>query len=164
MNRYDLGYGSHVPILAAAVARTTGPVIELGMGWWSTPLLHMLCRDRQLLSCETDPLWFSGFQFMQSSSHVMRQVESWKRETDIDRIKWDVAFVDSHPGEMRPDLVLRLKEKVRFIVCHDTEADIPPSGGNYGWKRLEGAFKYEVIYKEVRPWTTVYSDFEEFKL
>jgi len=164
MNRQDLGYGSHVPILAAAVARTSGPVIELGTGWWSTPMLHMLCKGRYLLSLETEPGWLANFQFMQSPNHIVRQVDDWWKEKDIDEKEWAVAFVDSHPGEMRPGLALRLKERTRFIVAHDTEADIPPSGGNYGWANLKGRFKYEVIYKEVRPWTTIYSDHEEFKL
>lgn len=163
MNRYDMGYGSHVPILAAAVARTGGPVLELGMGWWSTLLLHMLCRNRMLVSLETDPKWLSNFQFMQSTTHHIRQVDNWDME-EVLNVEWGVAFVDCSPGESRPSLALRLKKNTRFIVAHDTEADIPPSGGNYGWASLEGRFKYSVTYKEVRPWTTVYSDFEEFEV
>lgn len=161
---YDLGVGSHVPILAAAVARTTGPVIECGTGWWSTPLLHLLCKGRRLLSCETDKEWLQKFSHLGSDQHEIRHVTHWKNVSEIDSHSWSVAFVDGSPGEERIDIIRRLRERTNFIVAHDTDADIPPGGGNYGWKKLEGVFRYEVIYKGVRPWTTIYSDYREFEL
>lgn len=160
----DLGVGSHIAVLAAAVARTTGPVIECGTGWWSTPLLHLLCKGRRLLSCETDKEWLSQVQSMESEWHQFKRVEKWADVSQIDTVDWAVAFVDGAPGEERIDIIRRLKARTTYIVAHDTCADRPGSGGNYGWKQLEGLFKYEVIYKGVRPWTTVYSDHKEFEL
>lgn len=166
-----IGVGSHFPILAAAVARTTGPVLELGCGYWSTPMLRLLCRYmdfwkeghqsgfppgwRKLESYDTDPEWAKRFDVP-----CVADWEKWKPEAS----RYGVAFVDNSPGESRVELILRLKDKAHFIVAHDTEADIPPSGGNYRWKELDGKFKFQTIFKDFRPWTTVYSDVEEFAL
>jgi len=38
------GHGTHQPVLHAAFHASTGPVIEFGMGFFSTPMLHELCR------------------------------------------------------------------------------------------------------------------------
>lgn len=48
---------THIPILAAVVAMTDGPVLELGTGLNSTPLLSEMCfhMSRDLYSIETDP-------------------------------------------------------------------------------------------------------------
>ena len=36
------GYATRQPLLALAVAQTDGPILELGCGHYSTPLLHAL--------------------------------------------------------------------------------------------------------------------------
>ena len=161
----DLGVGSHAPILAAAVARTTGPVYEFGMGHWSSWMLHLLCQpNRPLVSYESDAEWASKFASLSTPLHAIRHVKDWQKEESIDAAFGSVAFVDHSPGEERIRTIVRLKGRFKYIVVHDTCADLPGSGGNYGWKALEGRFKYEVIYKQVRPWTTVYSDDEAFAL
>lgn len=56
-------YMTHVPALAAAVAHTTGPVLELGCGHGSTPLLHAMCQPtaRVLCTVESDSHWAEPF-------------------------------------------------------------------------------------------------------
>lgn len=159
----DVGVGSHFPVLAAAVARTTGPVLELGCGWFSTPMLRLLCRHlhpehpqwRRLESYDTDKDWAAKF-----AVPIVKDWTSWQPAEK----HYGVAFVDNSPGESRVGLIKRLKGHARFIIAHDTEADIPPSGGNYGWAQLNGLFKYAVTFNAFRPWTTIYSDEEEFAL
>jgi len=36
--------GTHLPALLACVSRTAGGVIELGVGHFSTPILHAVCE------------------------------------------------------------------------------------------------------------------------
>ena len=38
------GHGTHQAVLHAAFHASTGPVVEFGMGYFSTPMLHELCR------------------------------------------------------------------------------------------------------------------------
>lgn len=159
----DLSVGSHVPVLAAAVNRTKGAVLELGCGWWSTPMLRLMCHYmrvadpqwRRLESYDTDDQWGATFNVP-----VVKDWKQWKPQEK----EYGVAFVDCSPGESRVELIQRLRGICHFIVAHDTEADIPPSGGNYRWTLLDGVFKHQTIYKDIRPWTTVYSDREEFIL
>ncbi len=42
------GYGTHITPLIAAVLETKGNVIEMGMGDYSTPLLHELIKYKRL--------------------------------------------------------------------------------------------------------------------
>jgi hypothetical protein len=147
------------------VARTTGAVYEFGMGHWSSWMLHLMCvPDRPLISYESDAEWIGKFTGLIDRNHLVRHVLDWEKETSIDYAEGDVAFVDHSPGEERIRTIMRLKGRFKYIVVHDTCADLPGSGGNYGWKHLDGKFKHQVIYKQVRPWTTVYSDVEEFAL
>ena len=174
----DLGYLSHVSVLASVLSRTTGPVLELGCGWGSTPLIHYMCRDRHVYTVESNREWMENFRHYHRRTHYFRQVGH--EEMSVERLMkawahfahevcggpvyWDVCFVDHTPGESRVPVIMALRGRVRFFVAHDVEADIPPSGGNYGWKQLEGAFKHETIMRSIRPWTAVWSDTVEFRL
>ena len=168
MEPKDLGVGSHAPFLAAAVMRSFGPVFEFGTGWWSTPLLHFMCHEkRMVVSYETDLEWLKVMKQFESKWHLMEHVKRW----DDVKIEggFGVAFVDCSVDETKKEhhrarLVKRLKGHATFIVCHDTEADIRPAAGDYGWAELDGLFKYQSTFKGIRPWTTIFSDVEEFVL
>lgn len=159
MNPLDLGVGSHVPVLAAMVIHTDGPILECGTGNWSTPLLHAMgaAMGREVVSLETSSEWIEKVKPFKSPNGDILYTQSILCHHLVSK-KWGLAFVDSSPGEQRIDVVRKLKGVAKFIVLHDREADIPPAGGNYGWKHLEGMFKNEVIYDLVRPWTSIVSD------
>lgn len=164
-------------MLAAAVNRTKGAILECGTGLWSTPLLHLMANGRELLSLETDPAWMGKFiRYERAGWHHFgliggktqaEQIATWVaygESLSASHYADGVVFLDQSPGEARVPMAKALKGKVKYIVAHDREADIPPSGGGYGWKDLVGFFKYETIFDDVRPWTVVYSDVEEFTL
>ena len=159
----DIGVGSHIPWLAKAISKTTGPIIECGMGDYSSVMCHVMAGNRELVSLETDLTWMRKYAFLESPTHKLRHVADWGREIEsLGHI--GLAFVDNSPGEERVRVIAGLKGKCDIILAHDTEADIPPSGGNYGWRYLECLFKQQVIFKLVRPWTTLYTDLENFRL
>jgi hypothetical protein len=179
----DYGTMSHYPILAACVARTTESVIECGTGFGSTPLLHYACRGRYLLSADSNPEWlglFGGYAntdhhcrlitplrtVVAGSSGVNEMIEAWVAFAVEagQKLHPDVVFLDMAPGEARVPCAIALRPYAKFIVCHDREADEPGAGGNYRWRDLDGVFKYQSVMKRMRPWTGVYSDFEEFKI
>ena len=168
MDPKDLGVGSHVPFLAAAIMRSDGPVAEFGTGWWSTPLIHYMCKGQRMAeSYETDFEWLKQMKQFAGPGHHLYEVHRW--EDVAIQGPYGVAFVDcsmdrSSKAHHRPALVKRLKGKAKFIVCHDTEADIRPAAGDYGWAQLDGLFRFQSTFKGIRPWTTVYSDVEEFVL
>lgn len=150
--RPDLGYGSHFPVLAAAVAKTTGPVLELGCGWTSTPMLRLMCRDRKLESYDTDKEWAKTFD--------VPLVERWDKWEPKEQ-HYGVIFIDCSPGEERKHLAMRLKDKATFLVLHDHEAG---SAAAYYFEHIIGEFKYNETYRMLRPHTLILSDERPFGL
>ena len=149
-------YGSHQELLFACVARTKGPVIELGMGNYSTRQLHQMCvpYNRPLCSVETNGEWASQFDDLKCALHGIQIVSGMEDYRPIDT-SWDVAFVDHHPAERRRVDVLRLAEKTRYIVIHDTDLE---SDGIYGIRATIASFKYRLDSKRWTPMTTVVSN------
>lgn len=161
----DQGHLSHYPILAAALARTTGPVLELGMGWGSSPMLHAMCRlmKRTLASYETNREWYELFAWMDEPRHWVSWVPDIAR-AQFPILDYDVAFIDFAPGEPRRDVALGLAERARFILLHDAEQDPPHGGGNYQYETIIPQFKYHEFYRVVRPHTLILSNYEPFGL
>ena len=178
--RNRFGYASHFPILAGVIARAGGDVLELGCGEGSTPLLHYMSGHNgfgKLLTIEMDPYWAMQFnlgyygdchdflKLTPKDDSVQAKIDAWVECMDsVEPAKWQVAFIDFAPGEGRVPVIKKLKGLVDYIVVHDTEGDEPGGGGNYGWKQLDGMFKYQSIFKRFRPWTTVYSDLYDFHI
>jgi hypothetical protein len=148
----DFGYHSHYPVLAAAVARTSGAVLELGCGWGSTPMLRAMCKDRPLESYDTDKHWAGLFG--------VPIVEKWSKWEPV-HPQYGVVFIDCAPGEERKFLALRLKGRAKFMVLHDHEAG---SAAAYYYEDIIPQFKYAEVYRLLRPHTLILSDDEPFGL
>jgi hypothetical protein len=101
-------------MLGLCVARTTGPVLELGCGYGSTPFLHELCGHRPLLTVDTSAEWLALFASMQSDTH---KFQSWQ---GVPAGEWDVVLVDSTLPE-RLEALDGLRNRARLIVLHDSE-------------------------------------------
>jgi len=144
-------YATHLPLLLACVAVTSGPVIELGCGDYSTPALHLVCRNRMLVSADSDGNWCQRFTDLASENHRIFFVGDWACFNLIDQ-KWDVAFVDHAPVERRKHDIERLIGQARFVVVHDTEARC------YEYEGVLSRFKHRFDYKRFTPWTTVVSN------
>jgi hypothetical protein len=149
----DNAWGTHQSILKRLVEITNGPVVEMGMGDWSTPMLHELCSKggRRLLSLESDPQWADKFKHLKGPLHEIIVIRDW-RIAPIMGVKWDVAFVDNWPGKTRMQNILRLSPRARYIITHDTEPDVQ-SDYDYDFSQ----FKYRIDFKRLVPWTTIVS-------
>ncbi len=146
------GAATHYPILAACAVRTRGPVLELGAGDYSTPLLSLLCKGRKILTLDSDPKWLERFGDLKSDDHSFHLVSDWPGCPLIESRQWGVAFVDNRPHHQRTPLIRRLKDRARFIVIHDTE-----NNALYGYEEVLPEFKYRFDYKRFKQWTTVVS-------
>lgn len=161
-----IGGGSHLPILMKIMAMTDGPVLELGMGLFSTPYLHWACYDsqRKLVSCDTHKEFMGMFIFDDPREagnnyqfHKFIQVEN-KNWDAIDLSgHWSVVLVDHHPGKRRREEMKRLANNADYIVVHDTDQK---NDWYYKYAEYFPLFKYRydtLIY----PRTTVLSNFKE---
>lgn len=157
IDAYGQGGGTHLPLLAAvlAVARP-GPVLEVGTGHCSAPLLSEVCHamGRQWYVLESDPEWGEAAAGLPSACISLVQSYGHGEHPYHPAGEWAVVFVDCSPGSARLPVVRALRDRAEFIVVHDTDN----AGGDVGElvEYLE-AFPHVFTYQRMRPWTTVVS-------
>lgn len=174
-------YGTHHPLWAAVLHRTTGPIFEMGMGHHSTPTAHMIGGGRTIISADTDAQWIKSFEEFKSPNHELHLVQKGPGENKdfqwrngwlsfLDELfkrvpHFGCALVDGFPGEIRIDVAKALKGRCDIQVWHDVEGlDVNGNdGGNYQWETIIGSFQYSYVWKKYRPWTAVVSDTVDFK-
>lgn len=154
--KYKIGASTHYPVLIKLAQITSGPILELGTGLYSTTLLHYLClpTQRTLVSYDHSDDWALSAQQFTTSFHTVRQITSFD-EADIER-SWDIAFVDHRPAERRRVDIARLAHYARYVVIHDTE---PASERFYRYNRVFPQYKYRYDFTALSPHTTVLSNF-----
>lgn len=120
-------WGSHLPALVACVAETRGDVLELGVGNFSTPVLHALCgaMGRELTSVEADREWLGKMAAVYSRSWHRFYCDVYDNICATLALKdWGVVFVDSSPGgEARAKLFSMFLPRAEFVVVHDYHKD-----------------------------------------
>lgn len=120
-------FSSHQPVLIHTLNTIKeGKVLEYGMGWNSTKIMHMICgmQNRQLLSVDTSELWFNRFTEFESDNHellYLSEQEFTKYEHPLFKEHYSIALIDGSPGSARHKVVELLKDKVDYFVVHDTE-------------------------------------------
>lgn len=115
-------YQSHLPALLSCVSKTIGPVVEIGVGHFSTPVLNAVCgaMDRQLYSIETDVEWLQHFKDMFRGSIHHNFLSSWPYKSE----KVGVCFIDDSPGgENRANSFKQFLPVSQFVVVHDYHAE-----------------------------------------
>lgn len=174
MTLLDRGYGSHFPVLAAMLAATRGPVLEMGSGIDSTPMLSLMCRmmNRPLTTYETSGEWHSKLSPLFTHEWVLaggdpdrfRHEGAFEKEWPFASRTWGLAFVDFYPGEARKDAIRLLSDKADVIVVHDAECDgRHGGGGNYQYDLVTPLFKSVAYYRIMKPVTLVLSNRMEVK-
>lgn len=144
----EANWGSHLPMLIKAFLHTKGPVLELGCGDFSTPVLHELCAyfQRSLLSADSDLSWIDNFKDLENSWHkfiyipVFETKKNSKLElwNSIPLQDWGMIFVDHAPIRRRVDDIARFKDHAQIIVVHDYEKID---------KEIFNEFKYKYVYE-----------------
>lgn len=150
-------YSTFLPALVHALGRTSGPVLEIGCGRFSTTILHLLCANRrQLVSLENNAGWHSQFTDLASDDHELRLVGDWSECPEIDR-PWSVALVDHEPRQRRgPDLERLRRAGTKICVVHDAE------DGNYFGPFFD-AWTHVRVDKMLFPWTALCSMTDSLK-
>lgn len=126
-----LKWGSHLPAIAACFSQSIGPVLEVGVGHFSTPFLHALClpAGRTLISVEADSEWGQPFKdkYLNPGHEFILgdyYAELTKLTKTFQPLPFGLSFIDNSPGGMRraQDFATLLPFS-RYLVVHDYEQE-----------------------------------------
>lgn len=157
-------YSTHQNMLRKCIEATTGPVLELGVGEGSTPLIHELCamKGRQVVSYDTDSVFFEMYRDRyQSALHEFNYIhhDDWDSAVIVRPDKpWSVVLVDHRPARRRQVEAGRVATMAEYVVCHDTE---PENDRFYRWNRAFAKFRHRYDDTSQMPQTTVLSNFND---
>ena len=135
-------WSTHLPALATAVHLYGGNVLEIGCGWYSTPLLYAMSKN--VLTIETDPVWAKKFESI-TKDHLLL-VDNLV-ETIEDLVgQWNVIFVDCEGNDLRRRCVELFINSKCCIVAHDTQ--------EAHYQTLVRKVKYQRHYDFIMPRTS----------
>jgi hypothetical protein len=164
----DNHYGSHaIVLLAALYVLNSGPVLELGMGPTSSPLLHRLTTEQKrfLLSADSDIRWINYFSTFtaNNSLHKFKYVEvksqmgiEWASSAFTDIHYWSIVFIDHAPGTRRQFDLMLFPQRTEIVVLHDTE-----QSRLYQYSRGLSLYPYQYRFKKLKTYTDVLSKSNE---
>jgi hypothetical protein len=159
----DLTYGSHVIPFLASLWVTDGAILELGSGWYSTPVAHRISdvHNRSVLTADSTYTWLNHFLFLSSSKHslylvgdtnqkvatangkpALEVVRSWK-SIGHQQKHWGFIFVDHAPSGQRVVDLERLRQQGDLFLIHDTES---ANEIFYKVANVLGTFKYRTTF------------------
>ncbi len=154
--KISIRYGSHLPVITKLMDITSGPVLELGVGLYSTPYLHYECftSKRELKSYESDAQWVRFFRDCRNDYHEVHHIENWDN-LEINQF-WDVVLIDHNPENRRKEEAKRLANNAQYIILHDSDTE---TDDLYGYSEIYPLFKYRYDFTYCVPNTTVLSNF-----
>lgn len=159
----SIRYSTHLPVLMEVMKRSSGDVLELGPGVFSTPVLHWLCQEkkRNLLTIESDLKWLRFCRkYYRTDYHKFAYIENWDQAKDLINKPWDVVLVDHSPSERRVKEIALLANLAKYIVIHDSDAR---KDSEYHYPSIYSLFKFRYDFTEVEPATTILSNFVDLK-
>lgn len=172
MVRISGNYGTHLLPLIACVEKTSGPILELGLGWFSTPYLHYrsVLDGRYVLSVDNDKGWvkrfatsdFAAYHY-QNAKHKFGYTKNWEDfliSPPNDYDLWAVVLVDHSPSERRIEEVKRLANLAEYIIIHDSNEKFEK---DYHYSKIYPLFKYKRVWDGDQRHATVLSNFHDLK-
>lgn len=121
-------YGTHQEILEKYIKLYPDNVIELGAGYYSTPILNKYSKLARTV--DNDKTWLDNVSSFANQNHYFTMVDSWDKF--IPEGRYSVAFVDhaDAPDHQRWIQVLKLIPHAGIIIVHDYEDPL------YGYSNL----------------------------
>lgn len=161
---------SHQPVLIHMLnTMTKGPVLEVGVGNHSTPIMHLICanQNRKLLSVETDERWYLSYRQLKSKWHDVDHVTEEKLingDYPFFKNKFALAFIDGTRLSRQP-MIERLANKVDYLIVHDTEEIVAKrkydeTSYNYDFSMFKNVFHFKCMY----PCTSVLTNLNSINL
>jgi hypothetical protein len=157
----EFTYGSHVIPLLASLWVSDGAILELGSGWYSTPVAHRISdvQNRTVLTADSTHAWLKYFLFFASRKHSLYFVNKQKTPVNNDdgilqvvnswgaigqqKAHWGFIFVDHAPAGQRIKELQRLRKQADLFLIHDTE---PIRDNIYMMEKPLSTFKYRTTF------------------
>lgn len=154
----DPEYGSHLPVLIKLVSITDGPILEFGLGMFSTPFLHWSCHQtkRSLVSYDNSKEFCEDYKNFNSDFHKIVFVDDWDK-IDLSG-HYSVVLIDHAPSRRRKEEVRRLANSADYIVIHDSQREVDR---HYRYSHIYSLFKYVKEYNYAKPHVTILSNFKD---
>lgn len=157
-------WDNYKPLLWEGLERSSGLILELGVGKGSTRLLHdyAFMEDRFLCSYDSNEEWIKQFVGLASGRHLLDcvQVGAYKiSDWDFVDQHYDACgllFIDHAPGERRKVDIALFANKAQIIVAHDTE---PNADHGYQMRDEIKKFKYWRDFETSGAWSSIMSNF-----
>ena len=153
-------YGTHLGALIKVMSLTSGDVLELGTGVFSTPYLHYACllAKRHLVSYDNDARWMHWVDYYKGPYHEIKYVKKWE-DADIEK-PWDMVLVDHTPSIRRKEDIKRIANLAKYIIIHDSSETYHDT---YAYHEIYPLFKYRKDWTfDHRP-ATVLSNFVDLE-
>jgi hypothetical protein len=146
---------------------TSGPILEMGCGLFSTVFLFWACvpTQRRLVTMESENQyynWLTDFKNPRNKCHMdhhkIIKVANWN---DVDLSEnWSVAFVDHSPDSRRATDIARLTH-ADYVVVHDAEPGEDRKRVANGYEPISSVYKlfrYHYLYTGASPNTLILSN------
>ena len=150
------GWGTHAPLLAAVIATASpGPVLEIGVGRCSSPLVVEMCKamGRDLTGLDSEKDWLG--EMCDLGYPELIHFPDWSKLPEwLAGKNFAVIFIDHGPGEARLPVTKAVRGHAEFVVCHDT---FNP-GYLIGLDAELATWKYKTDYTLMPSCTSVVSD------
>lgn len=175
-------FSTHQPLLVAALLNTQGPVLEMGGGYYSTPIVSAFANSQrreshtietgaavyELLKRFSSPfhkIWpMSGYDFAADDGRFMPRADTTRAQYIEIQSRFladfcekvpprlSVVFIDQRPGIIRAAAIEHFADVAEFIVVHDTEEPA------YGYEPSLSKFRYRWDFRLHTPQSTIVSN------
>lgn len=141
-------YATHLEALVETALQSKGPILELGCGNYSTPVLASIAnaQGRKFLVQASNEEWAA--QFMETAEVELVDWKTWNPPVS----RWGMVFLDSE--EAVKDRIKRLPDLAKVadvVVMHDANVAMK----NPEWKSLVMDYGRIAVYHKHVPWTVV---------
>jgi hypothetical protein len=161
-NLREYPYASHQPVLIHLINTITeGDVLEIGIGYHSTPILNLICgkQKRNVLSIETDEGWVRWFEEFRNKRHDIQYIsrdELIKLKNPLFEKKYSIALIDGAVAKDRQVFIEAVKAD--YIIVHDTDCVVNKTVNDFNYNF--SIFKHVHHFVSATPMTSVLSNLD----
>lgn len=160
---FEMETSTHFPLLTKLVNHTTGTILELGSGLFSTPLLHWMCFEnkRSLMTIERHAHYMDFARKFNTENHTVLHIKQVE-EMDFGAQRFAIVFIDHSPKRPRTrgDDAVLFVDRADYMILHDAGKD---GKAKYGYEQLYPRFKYRYDWEGAVPHTTVLSNIDNLE-